>query len=247
MKEDTAMKRTGLPKNKTKTDPLGWIKAFVLPKSNPSGSQPAPAGGAPTGGRFNFQIRREQIMPAAWKLGGTLSLIFNVVLLIVVLVMARELFALKKVVGQKLLGGLYENFILMDLANITADVPVNDQITVDFPLHIQQNTVVTLTEDTRISNAYVSVLSQRVDIILPKDTLLPVLLDLTVPVKATIPIALTVKVNIPLQKTELHAPFIGLQKVVSPYYQMLQPQIKTYEDAPICKSLRFLCAWFFYP
>ena len=44
-------------------------------------------------------------------------------------------------------------------------------------------------------------------------------LDLIVPVDQMIPVNLNVKVDIPLNQTDLHKPFVGLQEVVRPYYQ----------------------------
>jgi len=66
-----------------------------------------------------------------------------------------------------------------------------------------------------------------------------------VPVTTTVPINLNVPVDIPLQQTELHKPFIGLQQVVAPFYQMLQPQIKAPQDIPLCKSLSLFCGFYF--
>jgi hypothetical protein len=43
-----------------------------------------------------------------------------------------------------------------------------------------------------------------------------------VPVKLTVPVRLTVPVDIPLAETELHEPFVGLQQVIGPYYQLIQ-------------------------
>lgn len=59
------------------------------------------------------------------------------------------------------------------------------------------------------------------NIILPAGTSLPIHLSLTVPVDQQIPVDLLVDVNIPLNETELHEPFVGLQEVVKPYYTLL--------------------------
>jgi hypothetical protein len=64
----------------------------------------------------------------------------------------------------------------------------------------------------------------RADIVLPAGTLLPInIQSLTVPVDQKVPAVLDVPVDIPLNQTDLHEPFVGLQKVVEPYYCLLQP------------------------
>jgi len=52
-------------------------------------------------------------------------------------------------------------------------------------------------------------------------------------------------VDIPLQETELHKPFIGLQQVVSPFYNMLLPDYKKPGDVPACQSAPWLCNMLF--
>ncbi|MEJ2759558.1 MAG: hypothetical protein P8046_13840, partial [Anaerolineales bacterium] len=69
------------------------------------------------------------------------------------------------------------------------------------------------------------------DIILPKGTALPIKLNLTVPVDTEIPISISVPVEIPLNETELHEPFVGLQEVISPYYWMLIDQPNSWPQA----------------
>jgi hypothetical protein len=228
---------------KSKTDPFGWITAFLFPKSKKAEGSNTPDPSPAPKRTLNFD--REKIIRAVWTTGSVLSLVINVVLLIVILILARQVFTLKRIVGKELLGGLYENFILMDQATIEATVPVNDMIPIDFDLTIEEETVVELIEPTNIYGAYVSVLSEPANITLPKGTKLPVKLNLTVPVKAEIPVTLNVQVNIPLEKTELHDPFVGLQRVVSPYYWLLQPDIETYEDVPMCKYMMPVCAVLF--
>jgi hypothetical protein len=70
-------------------------------------------------------------------------------------------------------------------------------------------------------------------------------LDIVVPVDTTIPIRLDVAVDIPLQETELHEPFVGLQDVVRPFYWLLAPNVRQASDLPICRPMGWLCNWFF--
>jgi hypothetical protein len=218
------------------------------PPMNPASGQslltrlsPKPAGKTGSG----------KIMPAFWTVASILSLIVNIILIVVLLVLARELFVLKSIVGDQLLGGLYQNFIYMDLAHIKTEITVKDTIPISFTLPISQDTVVTLTDPTPINNANVRIVSggltinSPANIILPAGTNLPVHLELNVPVQTTVPVTLKVPVDIPLQNTELHKPFIGLQQVVAPFYKMLFPDIKKSSDVPACQSTPWLCNTFF--
>jgi hypothetical protein len=188
-----------------------------------------------------------KVLPTFWTVASILSLIVNVILIIVLLVLARQLFVLKALVGDQLLGGLYQNFIYMDLAHIKTEIIVKDNIPINFTLPISQDTVVVLTENTPINGANVKITSggltinSAANIVLPRGTSLPVHLQLDVPVNTTVPITIKVPVDIPLQETELHKPFIGLQQVVDPFYKMLLPDYKKATDVPICEPLSFLC------
>jgi len=72
-------------------------------------------------------------------------------------------------------------------------------------------------------------------IVLPQGTNLPIVLNLIVPVAQVVPVALTVEVDIPLEQTQLHEPFVGLQEVVKPFYCMLNPGAINLHDQPVCK------------
>ena len=56
------------------------------------------------------------------------------------------------------------------------------------------------------------------------------------PVDASVPVVLTVPVDIPLNETELHEPFVGLQEVVSPYNQMLGGMPNAWDETPFCQG-----------
>jgi hypothetical protein len=207
------------------------------PKRHP-GSQTPP--GPTYRERFN-RLRNDpwvwqgKVLPAFWTIASTISMVTTVVLIIVLIVLVQELFTLKSLIGGQLLGGLQTNFERMDAATIETTVIVDDSITVDdtipvqFTLTLNQNTTVTLTENTSIPNTIVTLNGIQIptNIILPAGTILPIALNLDVPVDQTIPILLEVPVHlevpvtIPLNQTELHEPFTGLQGVVSPYNNLL--------------------------
>jgi hypothetical protein len=196
-------------------------------------------------------IRAEKIAPAFWTIASILSLVVNLILLVVVFVLAGQLFNIKQIVNQQLIGGLYKNFVLMDQAHIRTTIPIKTSVPAKFSLPLKTQTQVTLTKDTLIQGARVSLYGGVVsindaptDIILPAGTILPVQLDLSVPVDQQIPVELQVNVDIPLSQTDLHAPFTGLQQVLNPYYSMLNGIPNSWSEimcdmpaSDLCKTL----------
>ena len=86
------------------------------------------------------------------------------------------------------------------------------------------------------------------NIVLPAGLELPVALDITVPVDKEVPVVLTVPVNIPLNQTELHEPFVGLQEVVAPYKVMLGDLPDDWMETPLCQgSFGEACTLFIEP
>ena len=221
-------------------------------------------------------FQREKVGPAFWTVASVISMIVNVILIILLLYLGIQLFTLKDIVQNQVLGGLYTNFQLMDEAHIRTTIPVSTevpakfdlpltglQVPAKFDLPLNTATTVTLTEDTLIRGAtlydlnagslYIS--SARLDITLPAGTKLPVQLDLTVPVDQMIPldsvvvpvdqkipVNLMVEVDIPLEQTELHPPFVGLQEVVKPYYTLLSTLPNSWGTALCGPTPEGLCA-----
>jgi hypothetical protein len=231
--------------------PIKPIKP-VKPAATPSSGQSQLTRLSPKPARKPFfKFEAGKTLPAFWTIASVFSFVVNVILIVVLVVLARELFVLKAIVGNDLLGGLFANFIYMDKAHIKTDITVSDTIPISFSLPISQDTVVTLTENTPISGANVRInsggvtINSAANIILPRGTNLPVHLELNVPVTTSVPIKIKVPVDIPLEQTELHQPFVGLQQVVAPYYWMLNPKIKTAANVDACKSASWFCDWFF--
>jgi hypothetical protein len=251
--------------DKPKTDNIGWIKALLFPKKSKPvapaaevtesdepealprtppampAEPPQPPKAPFDWSKFKPKFGSFKFAPAFWTITGTLSLIVNVILIVALIVLGSELFTLKRILGNELIGGLYANFIKMDEATIMADVPVNTSI------HLLTDTVVVLTEQTTLNNARVTlntgglnITNAPATVVLQPGTELPVRLDLQVPIN------INVAVNIPLKDTELHEPFVGLQDVIGPYYWMLQPQMNSWQDLPFCSGwVRDLCASYF--
>lgn len=192
--------------------------------------------------KFNF-------WPAIWTIASVLSLTINLVLAILLFSTWMNLPQLNVSgatnmvtdIGTGVLGGLYTNFEKMDRAHITRTIPVQTTIPVKFDLALNQQTNVVLSQDVTISNALVTVNTGGLNIsralatiVLPQGTTLPVVLNLTVPVDTTVPVALNVDVDIPLNETQLHDPFVGLRQVVEPYYCMINPEALNLDGQKVC-------------
>lgn len=201
-----------------------------------------------------------KVGPAFWTVASLISLTVNIVLIAVLVLLGREIFTLKSLVGQQLIGGLYKNFVSMDDAHIITTIQVQDtilvrdQMPVVFDLPLSQDTQVVLTQNTPVKNAtiFLNGVAVPLDIILKEGTPLNIRLDMVVPVSQTIPVELnvpvdlTVPVDIPLNQTELHEPFIGLRNVVAPYNQLLAPLPDSWQETPLCGPWTgWLCSWIF--
>ncbi len=199
-------------------------KPSTFSPSKPASSSPA----------VDSRTTRLKLLPAFWTFASALSLAVNVVLIAVLLVLLQMLGAIRLTANDQvssLLGGLYTNFVKMDQASIKTVIPVRKEIPVNFVLNVSGPTNVTLSESVTIDGALVTVNtgglninSARARIVLPAGTVLPInIQNLVVPVNQQVLAELDVQVNIPLSQTELHEPFVGLQKVVEPWYCLVEP------------------------
>jgi len=205
---------------------------------------------------------QRKMMPAFWTVSSLISLTVNVILILVIIALGQQIFTLKGIITEKLLAGLYYNFLLMDQAHIVTEIEVEstiqvvDTIPVVFDLPLEQATEVILVRDTPIKNATIVLNNQPVplDLTLRAGTPLNITLDLIVPVSQTVPVVLDVPVNlkvpvdIALNETDLHDPFTGLQNVLAPYFWPLVNAPDRWEDVPLCQGiLRPICDWILIP
>ena len=193
--------------------------------------------------RFRLRPTRERTHRAYWDVTTTISLIVNAILVGVLFIMYGQIRNLQTSVNttvNRLLGGLYGNFVKMDQASINTTIQVNAQIPLDFNLPVSQNTQVVLTSDVSIPKAHVVIntgvlnINAQATVTLPAGTTLPIALNLDIPVQTTIPISLLVPVNIPMNQTELHEPFTGLQTSLRPLYCMFNNNAQYPEGIYIC-------------
>jgi hypothetical protein len=194
--------------------------------------------------------RKMRLAPAFWTIASTLSLLVNLILIIVLLFLLNYVSKLNLQVNELLsyaslpedtVKGLYENFVLMDNAHIRTEIPVSINVPVQFDLTINTQTEVTLSQDTPINQARVTlstgglnINNAPANIILPAGTRLPINLSLVVPVDKTVPVSLIVPIDIALRDTDLHTPFLGLQQVIQPLYCLLDPQATSNAGLLLC-------------
>jgi hypothetical protein len=210
----------------------------------PAPAPPAKATARPT--PASKSDRRFRFGPAFWTAASLISLFVNLALVITLtlVLINLERFEVGNLLGMgdRLLGGLYSNFEKMDRAHITTNVRVNTTIPVKFDLQLNQGTSVVLSQDVTIDNAVVTVKTGGLNItnalttiVLPQGTTLPIVLNLTVPVDASVPVTLDVPVDIPLNQTDLHEPFVGLQEVVEPFYCMVNQGAVNLQGQSLCR------------
>jgi hypothetical protein len=132
-----------------------------------------------------------------------------------------------------ILGGLLTNFQAMDQAAIKSNIPVDASIPLDIMVPVNNaGAAITMVGAPAEFDAHVVINTGVLKINAPaRVTLLrsvtPLninLQGLVVPVQTSVPVHLDVPVNIPLNQTELHQPFVGLQEVVRPWYCLFLPK-----------------------
>ena len=189
----------------------------------------------------------ENTLRALWTTASVISMLVNIVAISLLIVLYQKVSVLQippevdMSTAKNLLKGLSDNFELMDQAHIESMIVVEDKIPVKFDLNLNQNTNVVLSEAVTIDGARVTLTTGGLNIynapatvVLPEGTILPIILNLKVPVDEMIDITLNVPVDIPLEDTELHAPFTGLQEVLKPLYCFVSPSALTLGGEAIC-------------
>lgn len=219
-----------------------------LPQGNGSTVKRAPVASRPGPDSVSSEprprARRFQFLPAFWTIASLMSITVNIILIIILLILFQMLGVVQGTANDKisgLLGGLYMNFVKMDQASIQTSIHVEKEIPVNFNLNVSGPTNVTLSQPVTINGALVTVqtgglniVNAQARIVLPQGTLLPINIEgLAVPVNQSVLAVLDVPVNIPLNQTQLHEPFVGLQKVVEPWYCLVEPNA-TFNGVQVC-------------
>jgi len=187
-----------------------------------------------------------------WGVGTAVSLIINIILLVVVVLLSVQVNKLK-ISGSNLLSGMFNNFVRLDNSVISTTINMPDvPIPINFTLPVvQSETNVTLTRSVTIKSARVTINSGALNldnapatITLPVGTILPVSLQMDVPVQTTVHMNLAIPVNIKLADANspdvnvgnLHEAFLGLQDTIGPLYCQFNPQAQDYLNNFLCDA-----------
>ncbi len=243
----------GQPRGETERSAKPPSRSWRLPFLSGKRANPARTGTRRMVSPLKPQPDGSSVKPSAslWNFAALISLLLNLVLIVAVIFLSRDLASFKNLVGDKLLGGLVENFASLDQAHLRVTVPLVQDVPLNLNIPIQQETVAILTQDTTINGAYISLKNSGVsidslaDIILPAGTYLPVRLNLTVPLKTTVPINVQIPLDIPLNQTGLHQPLLAFQQSLNPLQRSLLPQTGSSSAPAPCPTFQFLCSLFF--
>jgi hypothetical protein len=214
------------------------LPAPVKPEEKPVVSGIVPIATQPT----VYRQGGNKFLPAFWTTASIISLLFNIVMIVLVVSVVRNVGHLNvSGAGSGVLGGLYSNFELMDAARIKTTIPVQTNIPLDLSVPVQTTTSILLAQDVTIPRAHVRIttpsltLDAPASVTLPAGTPLNVSLNFALPVQAQVPVSLNVPVDIPIKDTELHPPILGLQDTLRPLYCMVNPTAQSLSGEPVCK------------
>lgn len=170
-------------------------------------------------------------LPAFWTIASLISMVVNVILIALILILFDMVGVLQNTANDQvssLMGGLYENFEMMERATISRTIPVDANIPLNITVPVNMTTPITLAEPVVLQSRVVIdqpnfYLNYPATVTLSQGSVLPVTLNFQLPVQNTIPVHLDVPVNIPLRETQLNEPFVGLQEVILPWYCLVEP------------------------
>src|SRR5215210_9222570 len=105
-----------------------------LPRTNGSAGTAQPGFSQPDYVSVSEPRRKEprfRFLPAFWTIASLLSITVNIILIVILLILFQMLGAIQNTANDKvslLLGGLYDNFVRMDEANIQTSIHVEKDI-----------------------------------------------------------------------------------------------------------------------
>jgi hypothetical protein len=192
----------------------------------PAASEPAPAA-APA---KPHKSHKQKFWDAAKTLTLLVSMVINLILIVVVIILANQVGAIKMTLNS-VLGQLDSAFEGLGAASIKDTIAISQQVPVRFDLPLSQDTVVTTQGPVPINTQATFSLGQfgsingTVSLQLPAGTQLPVHLELVVPVSNTIPVVFDQPIDIPLAEK-------GLGPVVAKLRAALAPIIDLVDQMP---------------
>jgi hypothetical protein len=154
------------------------------------------------------------------------SMVINLILIVVVVVLANQVGAIKMTLAS-VLGQLDSAFEGLGAASIQDTIKIDRQVPVRFDLPLKQDTVVTLQSPVPINTQATFSLGQfgsingLVSLQLPTGLQLPVHLELMVPVSNSIPVVFDVPINIPLAEKGLGPVVAKLRSALGPIIDLV--------------------------
>lgn len=154
-----------------------------------------------------------------------ISILLNLVLFWAVVSFGTHFFRLRDSLAGELASA--KSLAIPAGAQIETTIEIHDELPVSFDLPLQRDTLVTLTQPTRIEDTTLSIRSATLSIdapaaiTLPVGAELPITLDLSVPVTATVPVDLTVPITVPLAGSALGDSIASMQGLVDPLQQIV--------------------------
>ena len=156
------------------------------------------------------------------------SFIANIFFIVLLIAGVTLIIPTLKKIAEPMVSGMNQSFADINDAHIVRTIQVEDTIPINFELPVSADTEVVLTEAVpmAVNTSFVlpaggGTINGTVFFELPTGTVLPVQLDMVVPVNQTIPVELTVDVDIPIEETELNDPFGDLQSIFRPLGEVL--------------------------
>lgn len=171
-----------------------------------------------------------------WRFMVVFSFIVNIILLVVLLALGIFIFDIKENIANPLVSGLHSSFVGLNTATIDYTIPVRDRIPVQLTVPLQTDTQVILTENVPLAasaqiNLNGSVVNTPVSLQLPAGLILPVSLDLLVPIDEELDVSLDVRAVIPLERTQLKDVAQNLRLLFEPLAFGLNNLPNNFEEA----------------
>jgi hypothetical protein len=156
------------------------------------------------------------------------SFFLNIFFIILLIVAATMIIPALKEIAEPMVSGMNQSFTEINKAHIVRTIQVEDTIPINFDIPVSTTTEVTIIEPVPMAVPTNFVLpgaggtiNGTVFFDLPTGTVLPVQLDVMVPVRESVPVELSVDVDIPIEETELDAPFSVLRSIFGPLGNVL--------------------------
>jgi hypothetical protein len=151
------------------------------------------------------------------------SFIANIFFIILLIAGVTWIIPALKEIAEPMVSGVNDSFTEINEAHIVRSIHVEDTIPINFDLPVSTTTEVTIIEPVPMAVPTNFVLpgdggtiNGTVFFELPTGTVLPVQLDIMVPVRQSVPVELSVEVDIPIDETELDEPFDKLRSIFGP-------------------------------